>query len=196
METVAKFQIERAQTIEQLTTFLTHLKSLKSPTGKAYSAQLPLVITPTIKSDKIIQITMIIQAVMESQSKTTEVGNKGNCDGTKTKRKWTTNDNDLTNAQHSKICRTKSYSYFHSWGFELTFKHYSKTFKCKMEGHKDYATINNRMGGSERNFYHYTCKWWCVRTDKSYSSLNQLTYKTTDLKESNNNNQKQWSLLA
>ena len=77
---------------------LAHLESLKAPTGQAYGTQVPSVITPPIKSEKMSQITTIIQAVMESQSKTTEGVNNGNGGGNKTKRKWNTNDNDLPNS--------------------------------------------------------------------------------------------------
>ena len=49
-ETIAKFQIEKAQTIEDLTARLAQLENTKSSTVQAYSAQMPPVIIPPSRS--------------------------------------------------------------------------------------------------------------------------------------------------
>ena len=112
---------------------------------------------------------------MEAKAKTTEGGNIANGDGNKMKRKWTTNDNDLPSAQRSKLRHPKINSYCQSCVFDLLLKYNCKTWKCKKEGHKDYATIKNRMEGLERNCFHSTGKWRYGSIDKN------LEYKTTDL---------------
>ena len=130
-ETVAKFQIEKAQAIEELTARLAQLENTKSPTGQAYGAQVPSVITPQIRSDYMSQITTILQAVLEAQTKTSEGGTKGNGDSIKTKRKWNTNDNDMPNAQRSKRRHPNSNSFCHSCWYYLPHKNDIKTCKFK-----------------------------------------------------------------
>ena len=76
-ETVAKFQINQEQTIEYLTALMAQIENTKSPTGQAYGAQVPPVITPPSRSDDTSQITTILQAIIESQTKTPEGGTKG-----------------------------------------------------------------------------------------------------------------------
>ena len=95
----------------------------------------------------MIQITTILQDVLEAQSKTPEGGNNGNGDSTKTKSKCNTNDKGMSIAQISKRCHPKINSYFHSCSYDLPHKHNSKTCKWKKEGHKYEATIKNKMGG-------------------------------------------------
>eukprot|EP00978_Attheya_sp_CCMP212_P000035 scaffold104_cov27-Attheya_sp.AAC.1 len=47
-------------------------------------------------------------------------------------------------------------SYCHSCGYDLPTKHDSKVCRWKKDGHKDSApTITSKMGGTERNCFHY-----------------------------------------
>ena len=84
---------------------------------------------------------------MEAQAKTAEGGDNGNGEGNKMKRKWNTNENDLSNGQRSKRRHPKSDSHFHLCGYILPLKHDSNTSKCKKEGQKDDESIKNIMGG-------------------------------------------------
>jgi hypothetical protein len=154
-ETVAQFQVEQAQTIDALQARLALLEAQK---GQAYGAQgPPAVITPPSAPDDMSQITTILQAVMAAQAK--PPADNGGTDGRKTARKgtrqWNTNDNDLPNGQRSKRRHPDSTTYCFSCGFDLPPKHTSKTCKWKKDGHKDKATISNKMGGSERNCFHH-----------------------------------------
>ena len=63
-ETVTKSQTEEEHKIEELTSRLAHLESPEAPTVQSYGAQVPPVITPPRKSDKMIKITSILQVVM------------------------------------------------------------------------------------------------------------------------------------
>ena len=76
---------------------------MKAPIGQAYGAQVSSVITPPIRYDNMSQITTILQAFLEAQTKTPEGGTKGNVDSIKAKCNWNTNDNDMPNAQRSKL---------------------------------------------------------------------------------------------
>jgi hypothetical protein len=159
-ETVAQFQIEQAQTIEALTARLANLEGTK---GQAYSAQVPpAVITPPGTSDDMSQITTLLHAYMTAQAKPHESGTGGDTGarGSKGKgqRQWNVNDNDLPNGQRSKRRHPDSDSYCFSCGYDLPTKHDSKTCKWKKEGHKDSATIKNKMGGSDRNCFHHKSK--------------------------------------
>ncbi|WP_288992558.1 hypothetical protein [uncultured Marinobacter sp.] len=155
-ETVAQFQLEQAQTIEALTTRLALLEASKP---KAYGAQVPPAIITPPPSDDISQMTTILQAVMAAQTKTTQESPGGNNTPDKErKRQWNTNDNDLPNGQRSKRRHPKSDTYCHSCGYDLPPKHDSKSCKWKKDGHKDGATILNKMSGSERNCFHYKSK--------------------------------------
>ena len=87
-ENVAKFQIEQEEKIEELTARMAQLENTKPPTGQAYGAQGPSVLTPPSRSDDMRQITTILQAVLEAQARTPEGETKGNGDSFKTKRKW------------------------------------------------------------------------------------------------------------
>jgi hypothetical protein len=153
-ETVVQFQLEQAQTIEALTARLAHLEATKN---QAYGAQVPpTVITPPA-ADDMSQITTMLHAVMAAQTKTNQENQNGrdNTQEKRSKRKWTTQDNDLPNGQRSKRRHPTSDSYCHTCGFDLPPKHDSKTCRWKKDGHKDSATITNKMGGSERNCFHY-----------------------------------------
>jgi hypothetical protein len=152
-ETVAQFQIEQAQTIEALTA---RLASLEGTQGQAYSAKVPPIVTPPGTSDDMSQITTLLHAYMTSQAKPPEGGASGGGNNApKGQRKWNTNDNDLPNGQRSKRRHPDSDSYCFSCGYDLPTKHDSKTCKWKKEGHKDGATVQNKMGGSDRNCFHY-----------------------------------------
>ena len=159
---------------------------------------------PPSISDYMSQTTTILQAFLEAQSKTTEVGTNDNGNSTKTKHKWNTNDNDMPNAQHSKLRHPRINSYWHSCGYDIPQKHNSNACKWENEGHKYKATIKNKMVGLEINCFHYTCKWQFGRIDKKCSSLNQVTYKPKDLNETlsnpslrrNNNNKNRTKKLA
>jgi hypothetical protein len=158
-ETVAQFQIKQAQIIEALTA---RLASLEGTKGQAYNAQVPPVITPPGTPDDISQITTMLQAYMTAQAKPHEGGSSGGGDTrdpkVKKPRQWNTNDNNLPNGQQSKRRHPESNSYCFSCGYDLPPKHDSKTCKWKKEGHKDGATIKNKMGGSDRNCFHYNSK--------------------------------------
>ena len=143
------------------------------------------------------QITTILQAVIEAQTKTTEGRTKGNGEMIKMKHNYNTNGNDMPNDQISKRHHPNRNSQFHSCGYDLSNKHDSNTWKWKKDGQKYEATIKRKIGGSERNFFHYTCKWQCGRIDKKLSSLNYVTCKPKYLNEtlsnpssSSNNNYK------
>ena len=110
-ETMEIFQINLAQTIEELTARLDQLVNTKAPTGQAYGAQVPSVIMPPSRSDDMSQITTILQAVLEAQAKTPGGRTYGNVDSSKTKRKWNKNDNDMPNSQRSKLRHPKINSY-------------------------------------------------------------------------------------
>jgi hypothetical protein len=96
------------------------------------------------------QLTTMLHTYITAQANT----GGGNGTGT-SKGKWKTNDNDLPNGQRSKRRHPTSDSYCFSCGYDLPPKHDSKTCKWKKEGHKDSATIKNKMGGSERNCFHH-----------------------------------------
>jgi hypothetical protein len=151
-ETVAQFQIEQAQTIEALTA---RLASLEGTQGQAYGAQVPPVLTSPDTSDDMSQLTTMLHAYMTAQAGNGGGTGKGKGKGT---RQWNTNDNDLPNGQRTKRRHPASESYCFSCGYDLPPKHDSKTCKWKKEGHKDDATIKNKMGGSERNCFHHTSK--------------------------------------
>jgi hypothetical protein len=158
-ETVAQFQIEQAQTIEALTARLANLEGTK---GHAYSAQVPPVITPPSTSDDMSQLTTMLQAYMTAQEKPADGGTSGTNTkapkGRSPRQQWSINDNDLPNGQRSKRRHPDSNAYCFSCGYDLPPKHDSKTCKWKKEGHKDNATLQNKIGGSERNCFHYTNK--------------------------------------
>jgi hypothetical protein len=157
-ETVAQFQIEQAQTIEALAA---RLNSLEGSKGQAYSAQGPPYITPTETSDDISALTSLFQAYMTAQAKPHDVDKSGGSARAlkgKGQRQWTNNDNNLPNGQRSKCRHPDSDSYCFSSGYDLPPKHDSTTCKWKKDGHKDGATIKNKMGGSERNCFHYKSK--------------------------------------
>jgi hypothetical protein len=158
-ETVAQFQIEQAQTIEALTA---RLASLEGTKGHAYSAQVPPVITPPTTSDEMSQLTTMLHAYMTAQEKPADGGTSGNNSrtqkGKSPRQQWSINDNDLPNGQRSKRRHPDSNAYCFSCGYDLPPKHDSKTCKWKKEGHKDNATLQNKMGGSERNCFHYMSK--------------------------------------
>jgi hypothetical protein len=103
------------------------------------------------------QITTMLQAVMaaQSQSNPETPSSGGKPQEKKSKRQWATNDNDLPNGQRSKRRHPTSDSYCHSCGYDLPPKHDSKSCRWKKDGHKEGATIKNRMGGAERNCFHY-----------------------------------------
>jgi hypothetical protein len=157
-ETVVQFQLEQAQTIEALTARLALLEATKP---QAYGAQVPPnVITPPSTADDMSQITTMLQAVMAAQTKTSKdkTGGGDNAQEKKNKRQWGTNDNDLPNGQRSKRRHPDSDSYCHSCGYDLPPKHDSKSCRWKKDGHKEGATIMNKMGGAERNCFHYNKK--------------------------------------
>jgi hypothetical protein len=159
-ETVAQFQIEQAHTIEALTA---RLASLEGTKGQAYNAQIPpTVVTPPVASDDMSQITTMLHAYMTAQAKppggSTNGGGNDKTSKGKGQRNWNTNDNDLPNGQRSTRRHPNSDSYCFSCGYDLPLKHDSKTCKWKKEGHKDGATLQNKMGGSERNLFHYKGK--------------------------------------
>ena len=81
------------------------------------------------------QITPILQAVLEAQTKTPEGGTKGIVDSIKTNIKWKTDENGMPNAQRSKRRHTNTNSFCHSYGYELPNKYDSKT--CKWKGEVD-----------------------------------------------------------
>jgi hypothetical protein len=154
-ETVAQFQVEQAQTID---TLMARLALLEAPKNQAHGAQgPPSVIKSPNASDDMSQITTLLQAVMAAQAQPQE--HNGGTGGRKTARKgtrqWSLNDNDLPNGQRSKRRHPTSNTYCFSCGYDLPSKHTSKTCKWKKDGHNDEATITNKMGGTNRNCFHY-----------------------------------------
>eukprot|EP00978_Attheya_sp_CCMP212_P028926 scaffold101114_cov61-Attheya_sp.AAC.4 len=116
-ETVVQFQLEQAQTIDALNARLAHLEATKN---QAYGAQVPpTVITPPT-ADDMSQITTMLHAVMAAQTKTSQENPNGgdNTQKKKSKRQWTTQDNDLPNGQRSKRRHPTSDSYCHSCGYD------------------------------------------------------------------------------
>eukprot|EP00978_Attheya_sp_CCMP212_P045974 scaffold368252_cov75-Attheya_sp.AAC.1 len=100
-KTIVQFQLEQAQTIDALNARLAHLEATKN---QAYGAQVPpTVITPPT-ADDMSQITTMLQAVMAAQTKTSQENPNGgdNTQKKKSKRQWTTQDNNLPNGQRSK----------------------------------------------------------------------------------------------
>ena len=142
------------------------------------------------------QITTIFQAVLEAQAKTSKGGTNGNVDSTKKKRKWDTRDNGMPNAQRSELRHFKATH--NATNADMTFKKTQhQDMQVKKNRHKDDAINKNRMEGSERNCFHFTCKWRYWRINKYYSSLNKVTNRQKYLNEtlsnlssiSNNNTQ-------
>ena len=82
--------------------------------------------------------------------------NSGERAAQKSKKQWQQNDNDLPNGQLTKRRHPESNAYCHSCGFDITTVHTSATCKWKKDGHREDATIDNRMGGSERNCFHHS----------------------------------------
>ena len=66
--------------------------------------------------------------------------------------------NDKDNGKRSKRRWPESYIYCWSCGYDLREDHFTKEpggCRWKKYGHKDEATIENRMGGSTRNCFHH-----------------------------------------
>ena len=157
-ETLAQVQIQQLATIEALNARLAvlenpihHANIVSSP-----SPSIPSVITPPATvSDDMSQITNMLQAMMAAQGSKVTPKQQERRPG---KRPWNINDNDLPNGQRSKRRHPESDAYCHSCGYDLPPVHTSKTCKWKKEGHIDEATINKKMGGSERNCFHFKGK--------------------------------------
>eukprot|EP00978_Attheya_sp_CCMP212_P046402 scaffold391142_cov47-Attheya_sp.AAC.2 len=91
-----QFDRGQAQTIDALTARLAHLEATNN---QAYGAQVPpTVITPPA-ADNMSQIITMLQAVMVAQTKTSQENQNGgdNTQEKKSKRQWTTKDNNLHN---------------------------------------------------------------------------------------------------